>query len=71
MSLAFRIIVVVIGIGMPLLTVIAEWRRLRTKDEVYLTLARSWAKGTAILLAVAAVSGTVLPFGSKKTFSGI
>ena len=59
MSLAFHIIFAVIGIGMPLLMVIAEWRWLRSKDEVYLTLAKRWAKGTAILFAVGAVSGTV------------
>ncbi|HXG84746.1 MAG TPA: cytochrome ubiquinol oxidase subunit I [Pyrinomonadaceae bacterium] len=52
----------VIGIGMPLLMVIAEWRWLRTKDDVYLILAKRWAKGTAILFAVGAVSGTVLSF---------
>ena len=62
MSLAFHIIFAVIGIGMPLLMVIAEWRWLRTKDEVYLMLAKRWAKGTAILFAVGAVSGTVLSF---------
>jgi cytochrome d ubiquinol oxidase subunit I len=62
MSLAFHIIFAAIGIAMPLLMVIAEWRYLRTKDEVYLTLAKRWAKGTAILFAVGAVSGTVLSF---------
>ena len=62
MSLAFHIIFAVIGIGMPALMCIAEWRWLRTKDEVYLTLAKRWAKGTAILFAVGAVSGTVLSF---------
>lgn len=48
MSLAFHIIFAAIGIAMPLLMIIAEWRWLRTKDEVYLTLAKRWAKGTAI-----------------------
>src|SRR5215213_8433675 len=62
MSLAFHIIFAAIGIAMPLLMVIAEWRFLRTKDEIYLTLAKRWAKGTAILFAVGAVSGTVLSF---------
>ena len=62
MSLAFHIIFAVIGIGMPLLMTIAEWRWLRTQDEVYLALAKRWAKGTAILFAVGAVSGTVLSF---------
>src|SRR3954471_9789480 len=62
MSLAFHIIFAAVGIGMPLLMVIAEGLWLRTHDEVYLTLAKRWAKGTAILFAVGAVSGTVLSF---------
>jgi cytochrome d ubiquinol oxidase subunit I len=62
MSLVFHIIFAAIGIAMPLLMIIAEWKWLRGKDEVYLTLAKRWAKGTAILFAVGAVSGTVLSF---------
>jgi len=42
--------------------IIAEWKWLRSKDEIYLTIAQRWAKGTAILFAVGAVSGTVLSF---------
>lgn len=60
MSLAFHIIFAMVGIGMPLLMVLAEWRHQRTGDPVFLDLARRWAKGTAILFAVGAVSGTVL-----------
>lgn len=62
MSLGFHIIFAVVGIAMPLMMVIAEWKWLRTRDETYLTLAQRWAKGTAILFAVGAVSGTVLSF---------
>ena len=62
MSLAFHIIFSVIGIGLPLLMVIAEWRWMRTGDAVYLDLAKRWSKGAAILFAVGAVSGTVLSF---------
>lgn len=62
MSLAFHIIFAMVGIGMPLLMVIAEWRYQRTRDPVYLDLAKRWAKGTSILFAVGAVSGTVLSF---------
>ena len=62
MSLAFHIIFASIGIAMPLLMVIAEGMWLKTKDEVYLTLAKRWSKGTAIMFAVGAVSGTVLSF---------
>ncbi len=62
MSLAFHIVFAVVGIGMPALMVIAEQRWHRTGDAIYLELARRWAKGTAILFAVGAVSGTVLSF---------
>ena len=61
-SLAFHIVFAVAGIAMPVLMAIAEGRWLRTGDETYLLLARRWARGTAILFAVGAVSGTVLSF---------
>jgi len=61
-SLAFHIVFAEVGIAMPLMMTIAEWRWLRTGERVYLELAKRWAKGTAILFAVGAVSGTVLSF---------
>ncbi|MGA2412191.1 MAG: cytochrome ubiquinol oxidase subunit I [Candidatus Binataceae bacterium] len=61
-SLAFHIIFSCMGIAMPLLMVMAETIYLRTRDDIYLLLARRWATGTAILFAVGAVSGTVLSF---------
>src|SRR3982750_1226415 len=62
MSLAFHIIFAVVGIGMPVLMVVAEQRYRSTGDRICLELAKRWAKGTAILFAVGAVSGTVLSF---------
>jgi cytochrome d ubiquinol oxidase subunit I len=62
MSLAFHIVFAVVGIGMPLLMVLAERRWLRSKDPLDLELAKRWSRGTAILFAVGAVSGTVLSF---------
>jgi cytochrome d ubiquinol oxidase subunit I len=62
LSLGFHIVFAEIGIAMPLMMVLAEWRWRRTGDAAYLELARRWAKGTAILFAVGAVSGTVLSF---------
>jgi cytochrome bd ubiquinol oxidase subunit I len=61
-SLAFHIIFAVVGIGMPVLMVIAERRWQKTGDAIHLDLAKRWSKGTAILFAVGAVSGTVLSF---------
>ncbi len=61
-SLAFHIVFAAIGIAMPVLMVVAERRWHVTGHAIYLELAKRWAKGTAILFAVGAVSGTVLSF---------
>jgi cytochrome d ubiquinol oxidase subunit I len=61
-SLGFHIVFAEIGIAMPLMMVLAEWRWRRTGERAYLDLAHRWAKGTAVLFAVGAVSGTVLSF---------
>jgi len=62
LSLAFHIIFAAIGIGLPVLMVLAEGMYLRTHRPVYLELAKRWSRGSAILFAVATVSGTVLSF---------
>jgi cytochrome bd ubiquinol oxidase subunit I len=62
MSLAFHIIFAVVGVALPLMMTIAEFLWHKTGDAAYLVLAKRWAKGTAILFAVGAVSGTVLSF---------
>jgi cytochrome d ubiquinol oxidase subunit I len=62
LSLGFHILFAVVGIGMPLLMVVAEQRWRMTRNPIDLELARRWSKGTAILFAVGAVSGTVLSF---------
>jgi cytochrome d ubiquinol oxidase subunit I len=62
MSLGFHIVFAALGIAMPLLIAAAEWRWLTAGDEDGLSLAKRWSKGTAILFAVGAVSGTVLSF---------
>jgi len=61
-SLAFHIVFAVVGIAMPVMMVVAERRWQVTGHAIYLDLARRWARGTAILFAVGAVSGTVLSF---------
>jgi cytochrome d ubiquinol oxidase subunit I len=62
LSLAFHIVFAAVGVAMPAFMILAEWRWRRTGEPVYLELARRWAKGTAILFAVGAVSGTVISF---------
>src|SRR5881409_66284 len=61
-SLAFHIVFAVVGIAMPVMMVVAERRWRVTGHAIYLELAKRWARGTAILFAVGAVSGTVLSF---------
>jgi cytochrome d ubiquinol oxidase subunit I len=61
-SLGFHIIFAVAGMAMPFMMVIAEWRYIRTGNDILRELATRWAKGTAILFAIGAVSGTVLSF---------
>lgn len=61
-SLGFHILFAIAGMALPVLMALAQWRHMRTGDDAWRELARRWAKGTAILFAVGAVSGTVLSF---------
>src|SRR5437870_11855972 len=61
-SLGFHIAFAVLGVGLPLLMLVAEGLWLRTRDEVWLNLARRWSTAFGILFAVGAVSGTTLSF---------
>jgi cytochrome d ubiquinol oxidase subunit I len=61
-SLGFHIIFAVIGIAMPFMMAIAEWKWIKTGQQVYQDLAKAWSKGVAIFFATGAVSGTVLSF---------
>jgi len=62
LSLGFHIVFAALGIGMPLLMLIAEGLHLRTGAVHYRELARTWGKATALLFVVGAVSGTALSF---------
>ncbi len=61
-SLAFHMVFAALGIGLPLLMVLAEGLGLRTGKRHYFDLARTWGKATALLFVVGAVSGTALSF---------
>lgn len=61
-SLAFHMFFAALGIGMPLLMLLAEWRWLKTGERHYRDLAKTWGKATALTFAVGAVSGTALSF---------
>jgi cytochrome bd ubiquinol oxidase subunit I len=61
-SLAFHIVFAAAGVALPALMVLADLYHRRTRDPEYLLLSKQLAKGTSILFAVGAVSGTVLSF---------
>lgn len=61
-SLAFHMVFAAVGIGLPLLMVLAEALGHRTGDARWLALARRQARVTAVLFAIGAVSGTALSF---------
>ena len=61
-SLAFHMFFAALGIGLPLLMLVAEGLWLRTRQPHYRRLARTWGKATALTFAVGAVSGTALSF---------
>jgi cytochrome bd ubiquinol oxidase subunit I len=61
-SLGFHMVFAALGIGLPLLMLIAEGLWLRRREQRYLDLAKKWAKATGLLFAIGAVSGTALSF---------
>jgi cytochrome d ubiquinol oxidase subunit I len=61
-SLGFHIVYACIGMTMPFFMFVAEWKWLKTGNDIYLQLAKAWSKGVAIFFAIGAVSGTVLSF---------
>jgi cytochrome d ubiquinol oxidase subunit I len=61
-SFIFHIVFACIGMAMPWLMFVAEYKWLKTGKKEYLTLSKAWSRGVAIFFAVGAVSGTVLSF---------
>jgi cytochrome d ubiquinol oxidase subunit I len=62
LSLGWHIVIACLGIGMPMLVLIAEHRAIRTGDELLRALALRWSRVLAVLFAIGAVSGTILSF---------
>lgn len=58
LTLIVHIVFATLGVGVPLMIALAEWRGIRTKDPHYTLLARRWARGFVISVAVGVVTGT-------------
>jgi cytochrome d ubiquinol oxidase subunit I len=70
-SLGFHIILACMGIAFPAVVMAAHYRGLRRGDADALWLARRWSKVMAVLVAVGAVSGTVLSFDMGLLWPGL
>jgi cytochrome d ubiquinol oxidase subunit I len=62
LTLGFHIIFATIGVGIPIMIALAEWMGIRRKDSHYILLARRWARGFVITVAVGVVTGTAIGF---------
>jgi cytochrome bd ubiquinol oxidase subunit I len=71
LSLGWHIVLACLGVGLPALTLFAEWRGIRTGDLSYQLLARRWARAMGVLFAVGAVSGTILSFEMGLLWPGL
>jgi len=61
-TLGFHIILASLGVALPAMMLIANYRGLRRDDPDALRLAQRWSKAVAVTFAVGAVTGTVLSF---------
>jgi len=60
LTLSFHIIYATIGVGIPLMILIAQWLGIKKQDEHYILLARRWTRGFVITVAVGVVTGTAI-----------
>jgi cytochrome bd ubiquinol oxidase subunit I len=70
-TLGFHIILACLGIALPAVVLLAEFIGLRRQDETAMRLARRWSQAMGVLVAVGAVTGTVLSFEMGLLWPGL
>jgi cytochrome d ubiquinol oxidase subunit I len=70
-TLGFHIILACLGIALPTIVLLAEFIGLRRSNPVAMTLARRWSQAMGVLVAVGAVTGTVLSFEMGLLWPGL
>ena len=70
-TLGFHIILACLGIALPTIVLLAEFTGLRRGDETAMRLARRWSQAMGVLIAVGAVTGTVLSFEMGLLWPGL
>jgi cytochrome d ubiquinol oxidase subunit I len=71
LSLGWHIIIACFGVAFPAIIFVMHLRGIRRGDQVALDLAKRWAKVSAVLFAIGAVSGTVLSFEMGLLWPGL
>ncbi|WP_199906939.1 cytochrome ubiquinol oxidase subunit I [Aeromicrobium chenweiae] len=71
MSLGWHIILACFGVAFPTMIYVVHRRGIVKDDPVALGLAKKWAKVSAVLFAIGAVSGTVLSFEMGLLWPGL
>jgi cytochrome d ubiquinol oxidase subunit I len=71
LSLGFHIVLSCIGVALPAMIYVLHRRGIRDDDADSLALAKKWAKASAVLFAVGAVSGTILSFEMGLLWPGM
>jgi cytochrome d ubiquinol oxidase subunit I len=70
-TLGFHIILACLGIALPSIVLLAEFIGLRRSNETAMLLARRWSQAMGVLVAVGAVTGTVLSFEMGLLWPGL
>lgn len=70
-SLGWHIVLAAFGVAFPAMIFVVHRRGIVRNDPVALGLARRWAKVSAVLFAIGAVSGTVLSFEMGLLWPGL
>ena len=71
LSLGWHIILACFGVAFPTMIYVVHRRGIVRNDPVALGLAKRWAKVSAVLFAIGAVSGTVLSFEMGLLWPGL
>src|SRR6202051_3285062 len=70
-TLGFHIILACLGIALPTIVLLPECIGLRRRNDVAILLARRWSQAMGVLVAVGAVTGTVLSFELGLLWPGL
>ena len=71
LTLGWHIVIACFGVALPAMIFVLHRRGIVREDPVALDLARRWAKVSAVLFAIGAVSGTVLSFEMGLLWPGL